>query len=283
MRCYDLIVEGNDLVRLSSRSVRKFSVDLLGNGRFRMNARSNRTYCDVAGSPPPPVIPIVSEQIAVNLFNRDVPLGSVVVPVAVKAGSLLILTLTSWSGTFLPSEISSITDTQGNIWQKAASCEANVFNAGYITANIWYAENCNPGMTTVTPVIATNPGNLYWYASVQEVSGIKASGSLDTFGNNVQSVSLGQNGPATVTANAVSSQANTLVAGVTVQNTGTTDPWVTPVGYTVVFDVPDHNTDQESHSDYKIESIVQQETITWLRGIVGHFASCVAVFKGVHP
>lgn len=280
MRCYDLIVEGNDLVRLSSRSVRKFPIDLLGNGRFRMNARSNRTYCDVASAPPPPiVIPIVSEQVVTDIENRDQQVDPIAIPVAVKAGSLLVLTYNSWRAGPVPQfNILSITDTQGNVWQKAVS--ADKFSAGseaWITSEIWYAQNCNAGMTTVIPVTTVGTGP-YWSAAIQEVSGIVPVGALDTVGFNLQDFE-----EATVTADDVSSQNNTLVVGVASQDGGPDLPWTTPAGYTEVYDVQNGSTDEPGHSDYKVESVAQLETILWLRGTAPESASCIAVFKGITP
>jgi hypothetical protein len=279
MRCYDLIVEGNDLVRLSSRSVKRFPIDLLGNGRFRMNARSNRTYCDIASSPPPPiVIPIVSEQIVTDTQNQGAPLAPFVLPNPVKAGSLLVFTYNSWRAGGASGNITSITDTQGNIWQKAVSCEQfPQIAGGVITSHIWYAQNCNAGATTVTPV--GDDSDLYWSAGIQEVSGIAPSGSLDTTGfNNQQSV------PATTVADDVSSQNRTLVIGLCCQDGFGDDPWTLPADYSQVYNVPTGSTDEPGFSIYKIATVAVMESINWIRNVVlSSSSSCIAVFKGITP
>lgn len=251
-------------------------VDLLGDGRFRLTRRSRRTFCDIAGTPPPPVIPIVSEQIVTDIENRDQGFDPIAITNPVKAGSLLVLTYNAWRA-LVVGGVTSITDTQGNFWQKAVNADLEIpGDAAWITSQIWYAENCNPGVTIVTPVVP--PGtSLFYSAAIQEISGIRPSGSLDTTGFNAQEFGTGE---ATVTADAVSSQGNTLVVGVADQDGLGNIPWTIPPGYTEVYDAPNGDADEPGHSDYKIEAVAQLESITWIRNAFFRSANAIAVFKG---
>ena len=86
------------------------------------------------------------------------------------AGSLIIVHVAN--DTFRT--ISSVTDNQSNAYISVTGAQGSQGNDVWY---LWYCENANAGVTTVTVHFSAGAN---YCASVEEYSGVKSSGSLDT-------------------------------------------------------------------------------------------------------
>lgn len=91
---------------------------------------------------------------------------------SVAAGSLLFIAHASEAD----GEISSITDTQGNTWQRAVADES-LGGGTEGRGEIWYAMNANAGATTLTVNLTAHN---YQCVIIGEYSGLATTYALDT-------------------------------------------------------------------------------------------------------
>lgn len=163
----------------------------------------------------------------------------------VTAGSALFLYVGNY-----PSGISSVSDSQGNTWQKADGVGDGGINFG----EVWYALNAAAGATTITISPTSTSGN-YLTAWAQEWSGVQTSGALDRTGTATNTN--------TVSTSLATQQADELLLTVAVADTGAANiNWGTPTDYTLVGRENDSNNYTGLQAAYRVVAATGTQSAT---------------------
>lgn len=181
----------------------------------------------------------------------------------VTAGSALLLVIGNY-----PSGISSVTDNQGNTWQRAVQ----VGDAGINFGEIWYALNCAAGSTTLTITPTSTSGN-YLTGWAVEWSGMQTTAALDRTGTGENALSA--------STSAATQQAEELALTVSIADFGASAlGWGTPAGYTLIGREGDSNNYTGIQAAYRVLSASGVETATHTAGFAGSsFDTAIATFR----
>jgi hypothetical protein len=227
------------------------------------------------------VTPVV-EQVVTDTANKNTAtIADQVYGSDIVAGNFLIFTFHEYDTSSTSPTISAMSDTQGNTWRRARRQQGSVGNDTRMVVDTWFAENAAAGATTISITNTGDGSGHYWSAGILEVSGMSKAGLLvlDTSGGElVPSTSAADN--TTVTADAASSQDDTLLIAVCNNNAIGTTGFTAPSGYTVIYDVDNGNTDQPGWAGYKVESAAETESASWTRSN-GAWVSTISVFDAL--
>ena len=218
-------------------------------------------------------MPISVDQVDIDTSNTNqAGIANIVFSTDVVAGDLLVFACGGFAtgGDWGISQVSD--DVNGN-WTQAIERDSGSNSQ----VEIWYYQNAGAGTTTVS--VTEDGSGIYYAAGIMRVSGMATASALDTTG----SASAGSGAP-TVTADATSSQADTLLvamANVPASGTGAwTDPSDTD-GYTLWFEDSDGSQFNLNNACYKVESAAAQETAPWSKDSdATSYYTVIAVFKG---
>ena len=185
--------------------------------------------------------------------------GSTTLSSAVTTGNIIVVGLTAWSASTLPSN--AVTDNKGNTYTKVTEA-AN----GNDQAAIYYAKNVTGGSSfTVSSSIG---GSI----SAQEYSGVSTSSPLD--------VSAHQTGSGTTvtSGNATSTLAHELYFGLG-WSIITNDGWTAGTGYTLRQTVQDNDTYERHASEDRVITTATTTAATFTVGTSNQYAGALATFK----
>lgn len=199
--------------------------------------------------------------------------ASVTIAITPTAGNLLILT---WQvgGSTTVEPVATITDNQGNVWNKLPTFYDTVARQGLGMA---YAQNVAGAPTTIT--IAFNPVGDWISDAVHEYSGLLASDALNA--SNLTNISAA--GITAIDAGSVLTDTpGELIFSVTVDFSNSSDAFTAGVGYTPRVNQAFEGLFTEDQRQLVAGTFDVNPTVSWTPSTT-NVASIIAAFRVVPP
>jgi hypothetical protein len=171
------------------------------------------TLTITSAKPPPALVQAVGATEASTSTTLTATL-----PAASTAGNLLVLSASVYTGT--TNHITSVTDSAGNLWQRANAWSVASHNSD---GEVWYAANAAPA----TSIVAHLTSAATMAIQVLEFSGIATSNPLDTSAGTSNTSTAASSGPLTPAAS------GELLVGLVAGHASSQAMTVTSTGFTV--------------------------------------------------